>query len=62
MNVRVETINVPAGSTIGYGTGTDEETGRRVSFSGDWRPMYDLAVALAEGREPVAEVPSWAVV
>lgn len=61
MNVRVETINVPAGSTIGYGTGVDEDTGAAVTFSGDWRPMYDLAVALAEGQEPVAEVPSWAV-
>jgi hypothetical protein len=42
MRVAVSRVSVPAMSTIGYGYGTDVETGDEVKFAGDHRPMREL--------------------
>jgi len=45
-------------------TGTDVETGDRVTFGGDVRPMADLIEALLadEEDEIVAEVEGWQII
>lgn len=44
MKLTVVNVHVPPMSTLGYGIGTDE-TGKRIHFAGDHRPMRDLAEA-----------------
>jgi len=62
MKVRVRRIQVPALSTIGYGYGTDVETGEEIRFCGDHRPMRDLGEAMHGAEEPpLAEIESWQV-
>lgn len=50
-------------STVWFGFGRDVETGRELWFASDWRPMRDLAEALAADEDPdiVVEVPAWAL-
>lgn len=52
---------VESHGSVGVGIGRDTETGEQVRFGGDWRPMRDLAEAVAEGEEPVVEVENWQV-
>ena len=62
MTVTLERVVVPAGSTIGYGCGIDED-GCRVSFVGDHRPLRHLGEALAGATEPITvEVEDWQIV
>ena len=61
MRVRVDHVNIPAYSTLGYAEGVDEETGERVRFAGDHRPMRDIGEDLERGGSPVAEVEDWQV-
>ncbi len=35
MRLVVQTIHIPAWSTIGFGSGIDSDTGERVTFCGD---------------------------
>ena len=65
--VYVTSVNYYGGSTA-TATGVEVETGERITFAGDHRPMRDLADALsatpanAEVKElPGAEVPGWAI-
>ncbi len=50
--IAVTKVSVPAMSTIGYGSGVDED-GRRVRFVGDHRPLRDLGEALTVARDPI---------
>ena len=60
MKVRVRRIQIPALSTIGYGYGTDVETGEQIRFCGDRRPMRDLGEALRVAEVmPTAEIEPW---
>lgn len=64
MIVQVTRVHIPAMSTIGYGYGTDVDTGAEVEFVGDHRPMRELGqlVALAArlGEEPpTTEIEDW---
>lgn len=62
MEVLVERVAIPAGSTIGYGMGQTRD-GLQVVFAGDWRPMRDLGEALARSTEPIpVEVPDESIV
>lgn len=47
--------------TVAIGVGTDLESGATIKFAGDHRPMQVIADAIKEGKEPVADVPAWAV-
>jgi len=47
--------------TVIEAVGVDLDTGDRVLFGGDHRPMYHILEALEAGEEVVAEVPDWAV-
>ena len=58
--VRVRAVVVPAGSTIGYGSGTRLDNGKPVNFVGDWRPMRGLLKRLAVGNLVVV-VPTYAL-
>lgn len=63
MEIRVERVIIPLGSTVGFGFGhpLGDETVRFV-FAGDADPMFDLAVAIASVGPVVADVPEWAIV
>ena len=61
LTVSVERVTIPAGSTIGYGLGVDEQ-GNLVRFVGDHRPLRQLGEALAGADEPIeVEVADWQV-
>lgn len=49
------------GQTIWTGTGVEEKTGDHIGFAGDWRPMRDLARAVADGIEPIVELERWQI-
>jgi len=49
MIVSVESIRIPAWSSIGYGSGRDSE-GRIVQFFGDHRPLREIGEALSRRR------------
>jgi hypothetical protein len=61
VEIRVERVFVPAGSTVGYGFGTTDDGTVEVIFGGDARMMVLMFEALAEGNEVVADLPEWAV-
>ena len=62
MTLTLNQVSIPAGSTIGFGLGVDED-GRRVRFAGDHHPLRQLGQALADADEPIlVEVESWQVV
>jgi len=62
MTLTLNQVSIPAGSTIGYGQGIDED-GNTVRFAGDHRPLRQLGQALAGADEPIlVEVESWQVV
>jgi hypothetical protein len=62
MRVRVFRVSIPAMSTIGYGFGTEIETGEEIRFGGDHRPFRDLGEALHSASEPVqAEIEPWQI-
>jgi hypothetical protein len=48
-------------STIALGEGQREDDEYEVTFAGEWRPMLELAHAIADGIEPVAMVPTYAI-
>lgn len=61
MLVQVTRINIPAGSTIGFGEGTTDD-GRTVRFVGDHRPMLDIGMALGHSDEPIeVELEDWQI-
>lgn len=49
IHVRVEQVNIPAWSTIGYGFGHDD-MGRGITFVGDHRPMAALGMLVQAER------------
>ena len=51
MMATVTRINVPAGSTLGYGEAVAED-GTVYAFAGDHRPMRNIGEALAAGEAP----------
>lgn len=61
MYVAVDTVEVPAFSTIGVGEGINVDTGERVRFGGDHRPMRDLAFAVEREQRVLVEVEDWQV-
>ena len=57
MRVIVERIQVPANSTLGFGTGYEaSDPNRAIEFTGDHRPMRIIGEAINAGEIPVAEV------
>jgi hypothetical protein len=48
------------GGTIATGWGLDAD-GDEVRFSGDWRPLRDIAEALEAGEDVQVDVPGWAL-
>ena len=52
MTLTLNQVSIPAGSTIGFGLGVDED-GRRVCFAGDHRPLRHLGEALTVATEPI---------
>jgi hypothetical protein len=62
MDVLVTQVIPDPGETVWTGRGTDTETGDRVLFGGDWRPMLELHNALETEPEVVADVPTWSVI
>lgn len=61
MRVHIESVNIPAYSTIGYGYGTDLETGELVEFVGDHRPMRDIGEAIAAGEYVETDLEGWEI-
>ena len=59
--VKLQLIHVPAGSTIGFGVGVNED-GDPVRFAGDARMMAELGECLVAHGDVYAEVPEWAQV
>jgi len=57
MLVRVEHVNLPAWSTLGFGRGETLLSGEVVEFAGDHRPMRDLAIAVEEAGFEVLDLP-----
>ena len=57
--IQVESVSIDG--TIGQGRGLDVETGQRVVFGGDWRPMQALGEAVDDGEEPLVEIEEWQV-
>lgn len=48
--------------TTAIGIGRDTLTGELIRFAGDWRPMAELAEAVAlDGEEAVAVIEPWQV-
>ena len=64
MTIQILSVKIPAWSTIGYGTGIDEN-GNIVKFMGDHREMRHIGEALqnwGEDAEPVmTELEDWQV-
>ncbi len=64
MRVTVYAVNVPAMSTIGYGSGLDDE-GNEVRFTGDHRPMRHLGEAVAQATDddelPRVRLEAWQI-
>ena len=58
--VLVTNVSIPPMSTVGYGTGFDED-GRIVEFMGDHRRMRGIGEALAQGEDVVILVPGWSI-
>lgn len=52
--VIVTGVNVPAMSTIGYGEGLDVVNGDLVHFTGDHRPMREIAEAMPTATEAIS--------
>ena len=62
MHVQVLSISIPAMSTIGYGYGTEIETGEEIRFCGDHRSLRNLGEALRYASEPLeAEIEPWQI-
>jgi hypothetical protein len=52
--IAVEAVIAPERlSTVAMGEGVRECDGRRVSFTGEWRPMLEVAQAIKEGHRPI---------
>lgn len=56
LDVTLRSVLIPVGSTVGYGTGTDEATGREVRFVADARPLQHAAQQLVAARRKGTEV------
>lgn len=68
MSVEIVSIDVPTSLQQSVWTGTghvlDEDgipSPDLIKFGGDWRAMREIKYALDEGENPIALVPSWAV-
>lgn len=63
MKLLIETVAIPAGSTIGYGVGRPiDDWTKEVLFAGDSRMMGNLGQAITDSIDPiVVDVPEWAV-
>lgn len=59
--VSVEWVGIPAWSTLGLGDGIDVDTGERVRFAGDHRPMLDLGAAVEAGEYVEVELEGWQI-
>jgi hypothetical protein len=63
MTVTVYSINIPDMSTIGYGSGVNDE-GKRVRFVGDHRPMRHIGEAMQNttSKDPiVVDLEDWQI-
>ena len=63
MEIEVQQVIVPIGSTIGYVIGQPTNDGTKVVVAaGDQRVLFHIAEAMAISEGPViAEVPDWAI-
>ena len=62
MQIQVDRIVVPVGSTVGYGMGRTDDGTVAVLFAGDHRAMAAIGEAISESDEPiVVDVPEWAI-
>jgi hypothetical protein len=55
MKLKVTEIRIPPMSTVGYGEGIDE-SGRKISWVGDHRPMRELAEVVDDATEDFIEI------
>lgn len=60
MTVYVESVAIPAYSTMGYGEGHNN-AGETVRFAGDHRPMRAIGEAIDAGEIPVVELEDWVI-
>ena len=60
MRLYVTSVTIPAGETMGRGTGINDD-GLRVTFVGDHGPMRYLFEALETGEEVIVDVPGYAI-
>jgi len=62
MKVLVDRV-FPSRETVWLAEGTDPETGDRIAFAGDWRPLAHLAHDLGYAGCPLdADVDQWQVI
>lgn len=59
---RVLAVDLPGlFDTVVTGTAEDVDSGRRVRFGGDHRPMRDVREALAAGDEVLVDLEGWQI-
>ena len=65
MQIRVRRVRQDRGSSVAIAVGNNVDTGEEVSFAGEPREMFDIALAVREadcaGDLPVAEIEAWQV-
>ena len=65
MRIRVRRVRQERGSSVAVAVGNDVNTGEKVSFAGEPREMFDIALAIGDADcasdLPVAEVEVWQV-
>lgn len=49
MQIRVRRVRQERGSSVAVATGNDVGTGEEVSFAGEPRELFDIALAVREG-------------
>lgn len=59
MSITVSVTSVVPNGSIAIAFGTNVETGKKVSFGGDWRPLRDVAEAIDNGEYVEVEVEEW---
>lgn len=46
--VRIHSVFLPKGNSVGFAQGIDVHTGEEIRFIGDWRPLYIIALDVNE--------------
>ena len=63
MRVTVYHVSIPAMNSTGFGYGLNADSGEKVCFVGDHRPMRDLGEALDSCAETIeVDVEDWQII